>query len=88
VERIGDDDSHPFLDAKMPVIAIHSITQDTFPILHTPADKQKAIHAEEYYDAYRLSANYLALLDQTVIDLVTMVDRPPLRAPPAAPEPS
>lgn len=66
VERIGDDDSHPFLDAKIPVITIHSVTQDTFPILHTPADRLKAIHADDYYDAYRLSANYLALLDQTV----------------------
>lgn len=66
VERIGDDDRHPFLDAKIPVITIHSITQDTFPILHTPADNLKAIHATDYYDAYRLTANYLALLDQAI----------------------
>jgi hypothetical protein len=66
VERIGDDDSHPFLDAKIPVITFHSITQETFPILHTAADNLKAIHADDYYDSYRLTARYLALLDQTV----------------------
>ena len=66
VERIGDDDLHPFLDAKIPVITIHSITQDTFPILHTPADNLKAIHATDYYDAYRLTANYLALPIQAI----------------------
>lgn len=66
VDRLGDDDSHPFLDAKIPVITIHSITQDTIRILHSAADNLKAIHAADYYDAYRLSANYLALLDQAV----------------------
>lgn len=66
VERVGDDDSHPFLNAKIPVITIHSITQETLPILHSAADNLKAIHADDYYAAYRLTANYLALLDQTV----------------------
>jgi hypothetical protein len=35
VDNVGDDDSHPFLDARIPVITIHSVTQETFPILHS-----------------------------------------------------
>jgi hypothetical protein len=66
VDDVGDDDSHPFLSARIPVITIHSITQETFPILHTPADNLKAIHPDYYYDAYHLVTNYLALLDQTI----------------------
>ena len=66
VERVGDDDSHPFLNARIPVITIHSITQETLPILHSADRDLKAIHADDYYAAYRLTANYLALLDQTV----------------------
>jgi hypothetical protein len=65
VDRVGDDDSHPFLDAKIPVITIQSLTRETLPILHTPADNLRAIHAKDYYDAYCLTARYLALLDQT-----------------------
>jgi hypothetical protein len=64
VDRVGDDDSHPFLNAKIPVITIHSITQDTFSILHTPRDNLKAIHQDEYYAAYRLAAALLAYLDE------------------------
>ena len=63
VERVGDDDSHAFLDAKVPVITIHSITQETFGILHSKRDNLSAIHPDEYYAAYRLAAAYLAYLD-------------------------
>jgi hypothetical protein len=39
VENVGDDDSHPFLNAKIPVITIHSLTQETWPILHSNRDQ-------------------------------------------------
>jgi hypothetical protein len=67
VERVGDDDSHSFLDAHVPVITFHSVTQQTFPILHSFRDTVKAIDQEQYYEAYRLAAVYLAYLD-TVLD--------------------
>jgi len=63
VEQVGDDDSHPFLSAHIPVITIHSITQATWPILHTARDQINAIHFDDYYDAYKLAAYYLAYLD-------------------------
>jgi len=63
VDRVGDDDTHPFLSAHIPVISIHSVTQETFPILHTARDRMDAIHFDDYYAAYKLAAYYLAYLD-------------------------
>jgi aminopeptidase-like protein len=63
VDNVGDDDTHPFLYKKIPVISIHSITQETFAILHSNRDNITAIHPDDYYNAYRLVAFYLAYLD-------------------------
>lgn len=62
VERVGDDDTHPFLLRHVPVITIHSVTQDTWSILHSPRDKLAAINFEDYYNPYRLIAAYLAFI--------------------------
>jgi peptidase M28-like protein len=66
VEKVGDDASHPFPSANVPAITIHSITQDTYPVLHTNRDSLKAIHAEDYYTAYRVTALFLAYLDSAL----------------------
>jgi len=63
VDKVGDDDTHPFLDKKIPVICIHSVTQETFKILHSKKDDVSAVNAEDYYSAYKLVAFYLAYLD-------------------------
>ena len=63
VDRVGDDDSHSFRDAKIPTLTIHSITQETLPLLHTSKDKISAINAGDYYDAYRVAAVLLVYLD-------------------------
>ncbi len=63
VDKVGDDDTHPFLLAKLPVISIHSITQQTYPILHSVRDNLDAIHQDDYYQSYRLIAYFLAFLD-------------------------
>jgi peptidase M28-like protein len=63
VDKVGDDDTHPFLNKKMPVISIHSVTSETFPILHSKRDNLEAVHMSDYFDAYRLVAFYLAYLD-------------------------
>ena len=52
-----------FLSKKIPVISIHSITQDTWAVLHSERDDIKAIHPGDYYDAYKLIAFYLVYLD-------------------------
>jgi len=63
VDQVGDDDTHPFLSAHIPVITIHSLTQETWGILHSDRDRKEAIHFDDYYTAYRLTAYYLAYLD-------------------------
>lgn len=63
VDNVGDDDSHPFLDARIPVLTIHSLTSDTLHLIHTRRDNLAAIHPGDYYTAYRLAAAYLAYLD-------------------------
>jgi hypothetical protein len=63
VDRVGDDDTHPFFNAHIPVISIHSLTQETLPILHSLRDRVSAVHPADYYNAYRLVAFYLAYLD-------------------------
>jgi hypothetical protein len=66
VDRVGDDDSHPFLNARIPVLTIHSVTPQTLHILHSPADNLSAIHPEDYYTTYRLAVAYLAYLDTAI----------------------
>jgi hypothetical protein len=71
VEKVGTTDSDPFRDAKIPVLTIHSVTQDTFHILHTADDNFSAIKMDDYYDTYCLVALYLSYLDTMVGNQVT-----------------
>jgi Zn-dependent M28 family amino/carboxypeptidase len=63
VDRVGDDDSHPFLNVRIPVLTMHSVTSSNFGLLHTSRDNLKAIHPADYYDSYRVAATFLAYLD-------------------------
>lgn len=63
VEEVGSTDSESFAQKKIPHITIHSVTQDTLPVLHTSRDNFDAINAKDYYDSYRLIAAYLVYLD-------------------------
>ena len=64
IEKVGDDDTHPFHDIRIPVLSLHSLTGETFGTLHSKHDQLAAIHMDYYMDAYRLAAFYLAYLDQ------------------------
>jgi Zn-dependent M28 family amino/carboxypeptidase len=64
--QVGRSDSDSFQDKKVPSINIHSLTNETFAILHTARDQMGAIHLGEYYDSYRLIAAYLAYLDNAL----------------------
>lgn len=66
VHAVGRSDSDTFQDRKVPSINIHSITVETYPILHSKRDRMEAIHIDEYYDSYRLITAYLAYLDDTL----------------------
>lgn len=63
VEKVGSSDSESFAQQKIPAITIHSLTQETLPILHTPKDTPEAVRLDDYYQSYRLIAAYLSYLD-------------------------
>ena len=63
VDAVGDDDSHSFQDAKIPVISLHSLDNDTLQLIHSKRDRLEAIQFEQYFASYRLIAFFLAYLD-------------------------
>lgn len=64
VEKVGESDEEPFIQGKVPTITIHSLTQETLPILHSWRDNYRAVHFDDYYQSYRLLSAYLAFLDK------------------------
>jgi len=64
VDEVGSSDSEPFREAKIPALTLHSVTQGTLGILHSPEDKIEKIQLDPYYRTYRLILAYLAVLDQ------------------------
>lgn len=63
VDNLGTADSESFARFHIPRVTLHSLTPDTWAILHSPRDKLSAIRMDDYYDSYRLVAEYLAFLD-------------------------
>lgn len=67
VEEVGATaDSESFARYDIPRITLHSVTQETWSILHSPSDKLDAIRIGDYYDSYKLVARYLVYLDDTL----------------------
>jgi hypothetical protein len=66
LERVGRDDAMSFRQRKVPTITIHSLSQNTVRVFHSPRDNLRAEHADDYYESYKLVANYLAYLDSTL----------------------
>ena len=67
VDRVGDDDTHPFRNRNIAVVSIHSVTGETLGILHSKRDNSSAVNMEDYTAAYRLVAFYLAYLDAKLL---------------------
>jgi hypothetical protein len=66
IHDVGRSDAESFQDRHIPTLLIHSITSETFPVLHTARDQMAAMQLSDYYDTYRLIAAYLAYLDVTL----------------------
>jgi Zn-dependent M28 family amino/carboxypeptidase len=62
-DKEGDDDAHPFRNAGIPTLTIHSVTPLTFPLLHNSHDQLAAIHPDVYYTTYKIAAMLLESLD-------------------------
>jgi Zn-dependent M28 family amino/carboxypeptidase len=76
VERVGQSDEEPFIQRHIRTVTLHSLTQETLSILHSPRDKYDAIHFDDYYQSYRLIAAYLAFLDQELPTASTVESSP------------
>lgn len=63
VDGAGDSDSESFAQKKIPSITIHSVTQSTWAVLHSPRDVLSAVKFDDYYNSYLLLEGYLAVLD-------------------------
>ena len=63
VEEVGSTDSESFRKRDIAVITIHSLTQETLKVIHSPKDRVQAIDKDAYFDTYQLLAAYLTLLD-------------------------
>jgi Zn-dependent M28 family amino/carboxypeptidase len=68
VEQVGSTDSEQFRESGIPALTIHSLTSQTFPILHSRDDQLKAMHWDDYYNTYQLAAAYLSYLDSALPD--------------------
>lgn len=66
VERVGTTDSEPFREKHIPAMTVHSLTQETLRILHSPKDTMEAVHLDDYYQTYKLLLAYLAALDRRI----------------------
>ena len=70
VDQVGSTDSESFARFRIPRITFHSVTQETWPILHSSRDKLNVVKMKDYYESYHLIAAYLTFLD-------TYLDQPP-----------
>jgi Peptidase family M28 len=66
VDNLGTADSESFARYHVPRITLHSVTQETWSVLHSPRDKLSAVKMNDYYDSYHLIAAYLAHLDDVL----------------------
>lgn len=64
VDDVGTTDSESFREKKIPAITIHSLTQKTLSLLHSPKDKIEAVRRDAYYRTYNMVLFYLAILDE------------------------
>jgi len=66
VDGLGTADSESFARYHIPRITLHSVTRETWPILHSSRDQLAAVKMQDYYDSYRLIARYLSYLDDVL----------------------
>ena len=66
VMDVGDEssaDSEAFAEYQIRRITLHSVTPRTMAILHSEEDRMGMVRMKDYWDSYRLAANYLVYLD-------------------------
>lgn len=66
VDGVGTTDSQVFMDAGIPVLSLHSVTQETFQLINSRKDIWPAVSWKDYYDTHRLVSALLTYLDRTL----------------------
>ncbi|HEY0564706.1 MAG TPA: hypothetical protein VGC88_03925, partial [Terriglobales bacterium] len=66
VDNVGESDEEPFIEKKIPSVMVHSLTSETFRILHSSNDNWSAVKFDDYYNSYRLLTGYLHILDHNL----------------------
>jgi Zn-dependent M28 family amino/carboxypeptidase len=64
VDKIGSTDSESFRAKNIPTISLHSLTQETWPWLHSYKDRYKSVNLDHLTDTYKIVAAYLSAMDQ------------------------
>ena len=66
VDGVGTTDSQPFKEAHIPVLCLHSVTQETWQVVNGSRDVWSAVSWSDYYDSHKLVAALLRYLDRTL----------------------
>jgi Zn-dependent M28 family amino/carboxypeptidase len=63
VEQVGTTDSQPFKDAGIPVLCLHSVTQEKWKTINGKRDVWSAVSWNDYYDTHRLVSAMVQYFD-------------------------
>lgn len=63
VDQVGDSDSHPFIQKKIPVIDFHSLSQENIGVIHSKKDQLAAVNPVHYDRTYFFLTVLLAYID-------------------------
>jgi hypothetical protein len=66
MDRVGTTDSQPFKDANIPVLSLHSVTQETWGVINGRRDVWPAVSWRDYYDTHRFISALVRYLDETL----------------------
>jgi Iap family predicted aminopeptidase len=66
VDRVGTTDSMTFHKAGIPVLSLHSVTQETLQSINSSRDVWTSLSWKDYYDTHRFVSALLVYLDRTL----------------------
>ena len=64
VDAVGTTDSATFHRAGIPVLSLHSVTQDTWRVINSSKDVWSSLKWKEYYETHKFVSALLIYLDQ------------------------
>jgi Zn-dependent M28 family amino/carboxypeptidase len=64
LDQVGSTDSMTFHKAGMPVLSLHSVTQETLTTINSARDVWSSLSWQDYYETHRFVSALLVYLDQ------------------------